>query len=157
MPDFDWNTQEKEARQAAIFEGNRMELNSFKNLLQINPLLKDKAVRLLHAAIDDLQDISPHVIGVINEHEGETWVFFQPNEHIFEGADAIPVRLVKPELDYRDSDNIQICNDIWCIISKDPLLIRSMYGGILGFKKTVEGVVSHTVVESDADDWGFQG
>jgi hypothetical protein len=32
-----------------------------------------------------------------------------------------------------------------------------MYGAIIGFKKTVEGVVSHTVVESDADDWGFEG
>ena len=157
MPYFDWNTEEKEAAQAAIFEANRIGLDSFQDLLQIDPLLQDKAVKLLHAAIDDLQDISPHVIGFINDDAGETWVFFHPNDDIFEGADAIPVRLVKLELGDRDPDNIQICNDIWCIISKEPLLIRSMYGAIIGFKKTVEGVVSHTVVESDADDWGFEG
>jgi hypothetical protein len=157
MPDFDWNTEEKDATQAAILECNRMGLDSFHDLLQIDPSLQDKPVKLIHTAIDDLQDISPHVIGVINEHEGETWVFFQPNDDIFKGADAIPVRLVKPELGDRDPDNIQICHDIWCIISKEPLLIRSMYGAILGFKKTVEGVVCHTVVESDADDWGFEG
>ena len=157
MPDFDWNTEEKEATQAAILEANRIGLDSFQNLLQIDPLLQDKAVKLLHAAIDDLQDISPHVIGVINDHAGETWVFFQPNYDIFDGAHAIPVGLLKPELGDSDPDNIQIDNDVWCIISKEPLLIRSMYGAIIGFKKTVEGVVFHTVVESDADDWGFEG
>ena len=147
MPNFDWNTEEKEATQAAIFEGNRMGLDCFQDLLQTDPPLLNEPIKLLHTAIDDLQDISPHVIGV----------FFQPNNDIFEGADAIPVRLVKPELGDRDPDNIQICNDIWCIISKEPLLIRSMYGAIIGFKKTVEGIVFHTVVESDADDWGFEG
>jgi hypothetical protein len=157
MPDFDWNTEEKEATQAAILEANRMGLHCFQDLLQTDPPLLNEPIKLLHTAIDDLQDISPHVIGVINDHAGETWVFFQPNYDIFDGAHAIPVGLLKPELGDSDPDNIQIGNDVWCIISKEPLLIRSMYGAIIGFKKTVEGVVCHTVVESDADDWGFEG
>ena len=152
MPDFDWNTEEKEATQAAIIEGNRMGLDSFQDVLQTDPLLLDKSIQLLNTAIDDLPDIAKHVIGVINEQAGGTWLFFQANADIFDGAEAIFLRLEKPELGDTYPDNIQINNHIWCIMSKEPLMIRSMYNAVGGFKKTAEGVDYLTIDDGD-DGW----
>jgi hypothetical protein len=152
MSDFDWNTEEKEATQAAIFEGKRMGLDSFQDVLQTDPLLLDKAIQLLNTAIDDLPDIAKHVIGVINEQAGGTWLFFHSNADIFDGAEAIFLRIEKPELGDIDPDNIEINNHTWCIMSKEPLLIRSMYNAVGGFKKTVEGIDYHTIDDGD-DGW----
>ena len=156
MIEFDGNTDEEDAIRSAILQGKRMALESFQDLLQADPLHLNKAIQLLRTAIDEIPDITPHVIGVINEHAGKTWLFFQPNDQIFDGADTITISLENPSLDDSDPDNIDIEHDIWCIISREPLLIRSMYGAILGFKKSVAGVACHTVDEGDADDWGFE-
>lgn len=142
---------------AATLQGISMGLDSFQSLLQMDSSLKDNAINLLHKAYDDFQHYSPHVIGVISESAYKrncTWVFFQPNDDIFEGADAVAVSLEKPELGNSDQANILIENDKWRIISKEPLLMLSMYSAIIGFKRTVEGVFCHAVDEGDADDWG---
>ena len=151
MTDFNWENEEAALR-AVIFEGKRMGLDSFQDLLQADPLLLDKAIQFFHRAIDeeDMQDIAPHLIGVINEQEGGTWLFFQPNSTIFEGADAIFLKPEKPELGDRDSFVIKIDCDNWSIISKEPLLIRSIYCAVHGFKKTAEGVCCHTIDDGDS-------
>ena len=152
MPDFVWNTEENEATQAAILEGKRMGLDSFQDLLQTDPILLDKAIQLLNTAIDDLPDMAKHVIGVINEQAGLTWLFFQANADIFDGAEAIILSHEKPELCDIDPDNIQIDNDTWRIMSKEPLLIRSIYNAVGGFKKTAKGV-DYLAVDDGDDGW----
>ena len=145
---FDWNSEEMEATQAATEDAKRLGLASFQELLDTRPQSAEKVLKLLHHVEDsDIEGIAPSVIGVISERTGSTWLFFESADHIYEGADAIEISLEKPELGDTEPGNICLDHDVWCIIQNQPLLLRSMYGSILGFKKTTDGIDCVAVYE----------
>lgn len=151
--DFDWNTEEKQAIDAATEEAKRLGLDSFEELLDTRTQSAEAVLKLLQRVEDaEIEDITPAVIGVISERTGHKWLFFKPADHIYEGADAIGIGLQKPELGDTDPDNLCLDHDVWCIIQQQPLLLRSMYGAIFGFKNSPDGVDCVPIYEGD-DGW----
>ena len=139
--DFDWNTEEKQAIEAATEEARRLGLDSFEELLDTRPKSAEAVLKLLQRVEDsEIEDITHAVIGAISERTGHKWLFFKPADHIYEGADAIGIGLQKPEVGDTDPDNLYLNHDVWCIIQQQPLLLRSMYGAIFGFKSSPDGV-----------------
>lgn len=146
---FDWNTHEKEAIQAAILDGKIMNLASFHDLIQTDSVTLKCKTRLIGIAEGDIQFLNLKIIGVININPRDAWFFLEPNNDMYEGADAINVVFEDPV----SADDIPKITDVdqdnWHIISKEPLLLRSMYGSILGFKKKAEHVECHVINEGD--------
>jgi len=150
--DFDWNTEEKQAIEAATQEAKRLGLDSFQELLDTRPQSVDKVLKLILNVDPDSRDITPDVIGVISTSGHAHWLFFHPADDLYEGADAIEITLADPQLSATDPENIEIRHDIWCIIQKQPFLLRSMYGAILGFKNSSDGVDCVAIYEGH-DSW----
>jgi hypothetical protein len=150
---FDWNSEEKEATQAATEDAKRLGLDSFQELLDTRPQSAEKVLKLLqHVEDANIEDIATSVIGVISERTGSKWLFFDPADHIYEGANAIGISLEKPELGDTDPANICLDHDMWRIIQSQPLLLRSIYGAIIGFQKTKDGIDCVAVYEGH-DGW----
>jgi len=149
---FDWNTEENEAIQAATADAERLGLDSFGELLDTRPESADKLMKLIQARDPDIADVGSVVIGIISERTGGSWLFLQPANHLYEGADAIGISFEKSELSDTEPDKIHLDQDVWRILQKQPLLLRSIYGAILGFKNTVDGIDCVAIFEGH-DGW----
>jgi len=150
--EFDWNTEENEAIQAATEDARRRGLDSLEELLDTRSPYAEKLVALAQETDPDSPDITPFVLGVITERNGDHWLFFKPTDHIYEGADAIGIKTNDPALADVEREAAEINCDIWQIIEKKPLLIRSMYGAIFGFKREKQGIYCDVIYEGD-DGW----
>ena len=150
--DFDRNKEEEQAVQAATEDAKRLGLNSFKELLDTRPQSVDKVLKLIQSVDPASRDITPDVIGVISTSVRAHWLFFHPADDLYEGADAIEITLADPRSSATDPESIEIHHDIWCIIQKQPLLLCSMYGAILGFKNSADGVDCVALYEGH-DGW----
>jgi hypothetical protein len=140
----------------------RLRLSSLEDLLEEKSSSVVKALQLLRQsfqeddpdASNDLAElgIAESVFGVIPLKGSEYWLFFHRSDKIYEGADAISVKLAKTELSESAPNNILVDADLWTIEERKPLLLRSMYGAILGFRKETDGIVCQAIHEGD-DGW----
>lgn len=146
--------------EAATEVAKRLRLNSFEDLVKEKSLFTAKALELLTLSLqeDGLDGARDHMglaaeslRGVIPLKDGEYWIFFRSRD-IFEGADAIAVSLIKPELGERAPNNILVDHDMWIIQQREPLLLESIYGAFLGFKKEKGAIICHVIHEGD-DGW----
>ena len=149
---FDKHKEEMLAIQAATEDAKRLGLNSFEELLDTRPQAVDKVLTLIQNVDPSSRDITPDVIGVISTSGHAHWLFFHPADDLYEGADAIEVTLADSQSSATDPENIKIDHDIWCIIQKQPFLLCSMYGAILGFKHSSAGIDSVAIHEGH-DGW----
>jgi hypothetical protein len=134
----------------------RLGLDTLEELLDTNPLVVGKALALFeHKYKDDeafVRRFISLVIGVIPEQEGGYWLFFRQSDDIFEGADAIEIKLDDPQLDDTDPENITVNFDMWNIVWRQPLLLSSMYADIRGFRREGNRIVCEQIQEG-YDGW----
>lgn len=95
-----------------------------------------------------------NITGVISERDGMLWVFLKPDSDVLDGADVFGVRWSGSFEAQQDDTPLDIDIDGWHVIQRSPLLIRSMYGGIMGFTKTDDGLMSVPIYDGD-DGWSF--
>ena len=90
-------------------------------------------------------------LGFIRDSNFSYWLFVQSGE--FCDADVIAVYLGREAKDGHESVT-DFINDNYQIISRDPLIVLSMYGSIHGFRKREHGAEHFLICDADADDWG---
>jgi hypothetical protein len=90
-------------------------------------------------------------LGFIRDSIFSYWLFVTANDVI--EADVIAVYLDR-EASKGHKSVTDITNDNYQIISRDPLILRSMYGSIHGFRKKDHGAEHFLICDADAEDWG---
>lgn len=129
-------------RLAAIAEGKKLGLGNFDQIVSFDRKKISECQGIISRECDSETRDSIALIGCMEEPSGSFWAFLPPTDENFEGAHA--VYLSKDE-----SGQFEIENDLWEFLAREPLLLRSMHGAVLGFAMSSEGAVCHVFYEGE--------
>lgn len=130
-------------RLAAIAEGKKLGLANFDQLSSFDHKKVSECQSIISQECDLATRDPIALIGCAEEPSGSFWAFLPPSDENFEGAHA-----VYPSKD--DSGHFDLENDLWEILAREPLLLRSMFGAVLGFAMSPEGAVCHVLYEGES-------
>ena len=154
---LDWNTDEQEIIRRSTEDAKRLGFSSFDELLTTD---QDQLKNLLELIQDDAgePDIGPHVIGiisdrpVISDEPAHHWLILRSRDDIYEGADAVVIYTYPEKQSNENLMSAEINHDCWRTIQRDPFILASMYGAIVGFRKYDKGTECVAIFEGD-DGW----
>jgi hypothetical protein len=148
---LDWNTDEQEIIRRSTEDAKRLGLSSFDELLTTD---QDQLKNLLELIQDEAgePDIGLHVIGIISDKPAHHWLILRSRDDIYEGADAVEVDIYSEKETNKIKRFAEVTNDCWRTIQRDPFILASMYGAIVGFMKYDKGTECVAIFEGD-DGW----
>ena len=149
---FDWNTEQGNAIEAATEHAKRLGLASLPDLWDQSAPVREAAISLLERTFTEPLHSRPLVVGIIAEQKLASWLLLEPSDLIFDGAEVIEIRSAKSASGATPSDSANTDIELWHIIQRQPLLLRSLNGAIVGFKNGQPGTKCVVLHEGD-DGW----